>query len=332
MLPARDVYFDPGYGRAAAHTEGGTLETLELRDGLWVFPLVVRELPSGRRDAVSPYGYSGVYADPRLAPDEVEALWRETRSILSSEGVVSVFVRPSPLVPQAPVPSDAIRVGDGHTTYYVPCLGYDKNWDSYAGRARTTVRRHRKLGGTCSMTPVSAAELAAGSVFRELYETTMRKVSATDYYLFDDEYHARLSEGLGDHLSMAIAHGPGGEPHAAALFLRGDEHLHYHLSGSSPEGLKASATSVILDEAIRHANETGLSGVHLGGGVRPGDSLSKFKQSFGGREREFYVYGLIVDDEAYRDETACRELGAGDPHTGAVSGFFPAYRAPRSPR
>lgn len=324
---APDVYFEVGYGRAAAVAERARWDEVVLADGRWRMPLLLRELPSGRLDAASPYGYSGVYAHPSLTAAEVDGLWDQTRAELARRGIVSVFVRTSPLVPQAPAPAGAVTVVAGHDTFYVPTRGRQANWDAYQGRARTSVRKCQKLGLVPTIAPATADDLADGSDFRDLYEQTMGKVSATDFYHFGDDYYAALLDGLGERLLLGVVRDEQGAAQAAALFMRGPEHLHYHLSGSTRDGMRAGATTMLLDAAIGLANDAGLQGVELGGGVRAGDGLEKFKASFGGEVRVFTAYGLVADDDAFEAElaaSAARQGVAVDELR--APGFFPAYR------
>lgn len=326
-MQAPDVYFTRGYGQAVAASENAEWRLIELADGRWQMPLLVRELESGRKDAVSPYGYAGVYADPTLDPTDVTDLWRTTRELLAADDIVSVFVRQSPLVPQAPTPSHAIAVVNGHATFFVPTPSADAAWDAMEGRSRTAIRKSVKLQTTVSVAPATAADVAAGSDFRRLYEATMGKVQARDYYFFSDTYYEALVDGLGDDLLIGIARDPSGQALCASLFMRGPHALHYHLSGSTLEGSRGGATNAVLWAAIQLAAAQGLDGLLLGGGVHDGDGLERFKRSFGGEVKNFDAYGLVVDEQAFADEVTrtARRLGASVDEI-CQPGFFPAYR------
>lgn len=327
-----DVYFTRGYGLAVAEVEDGEWTCIDLADGSWQMPLLVRTLPSGRADAVSPYGYAGVYAAPGLSASRIGELWARTRDQLRDRGVVAVFVRESPLVAQAPAPADAIAVVSGHATFHVPCRPADQVWDAMAGRCRTSIRKADKLGTTVTLTPATPADLAPGSDFRRLYEGTMDKVDARDYYFFGDSYYEALLAGLGEDLLVGLARDPQGQALAAALFMKGPRTLHYHLSGATREGSRGGATNTVLWQAIQYAIEQGLDGVLLGGGVSDGDGLERFKRSFGGEVRTFNAYGLIIDSRAYDAELALTAARLGtEPAVLAAPGFFPAYRRTHVP-
>jgi hypothetical protein len=77
----------------------------------------------------------------------------------------------------------------------------------------------------------------------------------------------------------------------------------------------------------KFAAEQGLRGFHLGGGQDQRDSLFRFKHTFGGRELEYGISGLIVDHEVYRTHVASRAKAC-DTTSDALlaANYFPAYR------
>src|SRR5664280_2164011 len=101
VLPSPDIYFQPGYGRAASVADGGKWVLVEDYDGAWQVPLIVRTLVNGTKDAISPT-FSGIYASPTLSPVQLLEAWSATVDRLQNLGVISVLLRQSPLLPPAP--------------------------------------------------------------------------------------------------------------------------------------------------------------------------------------------------------------------------------------
>ena len=89
-FPTPDVYFSQGYGRAAGIADGGEWVLLEGLDGAWQMPLIVRTLGNGTRDAISPYGYSGLYSSRSLSTRQIQVAWSETVNSLRELDVISV--------------------------------------------------------------------------------------------------------------------------------------------------------------------------------------------------------------------------------------------------
>ncbi|WP_164701574.1 GNAT family N-acetyltransferase [Modestobacter sp. KNN46-3] len=319
MLAHPDVYFTRGYGAAVTdeHADERWI-SVQRFGGAWQMPLVVRPLGGGLSDAISPYGYAGVAVDPGLEPTEAAAVWSDVLVELRDLGVVSVFLRHSPWVPQGTLPKGAVSVVTGHPTRLVDVADPEHTWAQLRGRCRTSVRKAEKLGGTADVRPATAADLADEAPFRRLYEGTMRRRGASAGYLFPTRYYTRLLDALGPDLLVAEVRDMAGAVIASCLLMLHGDLMHYHLSGSDPEGAASGATNLLLWSACRTAPEHGVTSFHLGGGMTAHDALHRFKESFGGRELLYRASGLVVDPVQYDRLSAGRAV---------ATPFFPRYRA-----
>lgn len=328
-VEAPDVYFRPAYLAADASRWPAAWTIVHAYAGQWQIPLIIREVEGGGVDAASPYGYSGVYAAPSLTTAETSAAWRDTLAALRALGIIAVTLRHSPMVPQATRYPEQMDVVSGHPTRVLRVTDVDAAWTGLAGRARTAVRKARKVGLRSSVRPATSDDLRAGSAFRTLYEQTMSRRAASLDYLFSDRYFDTLHTGLGSDLLIVQVDAPDGRMGAAALLMRHGSRLHYHLSASEPAAARDGANNLLLWAAIGFAHETGLRDFHLGGGVRGRDSLYEFKRSFGGTDLEYSMTGVILNQDLY-DRKSAEALGVIS-HTrrqNAVPQYFPAYRAP----
>jgi serine/alanine adding enzyme len=338
-LPSPDVYFLPGYGQAASLADDGEWILLEAFDGAWQVPLIMRTLADGARDAISPYGYSGVYASPSLSAAQIGQAWSATIERLRKLGVISVLLRHSPLVTQAPEMPEMpampempempgmIPVLRGHPTIVLEPADSDSAWSGLAGTCRTRIRKAIKNGYTSDVRQASSEDLAPFSDFRRLYEGTMARLDAAPLYFFSDQYYKGLLESLSSNLLIAEVRDAAGVPVSSALLMRHGHMLHYHLAGSSPDDARLGTNNLMMWTATQFAVGQGLRQFHLGGGLRGRDGLFHFKHTFGGRELEYSVSGLIVDDEPYRTHTQNRATECGITADAlSASGFFPAYR------
>jgi CelD/BcsL family acetyltransferase involved in cellulose biosynthesis len=327
-LTSPDVYFTPGYGRAACVTAGGDWVLLEAFDGAWQVPLILRTLVDGMLDAISPYGYSGIYASPSLSSAQVLQAWAATVATLRELGVISVLLRHSPLVTQAPPDLPGLRsIVIGHSTFVLEPVDTDSAWTGLDKHCRNKVRKALKSGYTGNLRRAAGEDVARGSDFRRLYEQTMQRVDAPSRYVFGDDYYQKLVAGLGSNLLVAeVRNGDGAVVASGLRMLHGDR-LHAHLAGSNREDARMGTNNLMMWVATQFILDQGLRQFHLGGGVHPGDSISKFKRSFGGRELEFRVSGLIIDEEAYGAQVERRAKGLETTEESLLtSGYFPAYR------
>jgi hypothetical protein len=321
VLPARltspDVYFTPGYGRAATVTDIGKWTLLEDFDGAWQVPLIVRTLPDGAEDAISPYGYSGVYAAESLSPAQVRQAWSGTLAALAKLGVISVLLRYSPLVPQPPNLPGIRTIVSGHPTIVLEPLDADTAWKAMEGNCRTKVRKAEKNGYTARVRQAERRDLAQGGDFRGLYDETMRRLDAAPQYFFSDHYYHELFEGVGPNLFLAEVLDSDGVVVSADLLMRHDPFLHGHLSGSKRDDARMGSNNPMIWMATQFAIDQSLRQLHLGSCVTPTDTLFTFKGSFGGRNLTYGLSGRSshMSSTATRSRSGPRSVAAHRPRS-----------------
>jgi hypothetical protein len=300
-----DAYLMRTYVEASCVLDPGEPVLLHHDDA--VLACIVRAIPgSDAYDATSPYGYGGpVGAGVAHFYDEYGE-WCATR------GVVSTFIRFHPLF------ENHRSAGPGfHAAYASPTVGWPLDGDlleGMHGKHRNTVRKAMKAG--VAVAASVAPDLAS---FVSLYELTMRRQEAADFYFFPAAYWERLT-ALGERL-VRFDVTLDGEVVASALCLRGDRWLHYHLGATHDSARDLGASNLLLYEAARWGHERGLEEFHLGGGAGGReDSLFAFKKRFSpDGVREFWTGKAVHDEVAYRRLSGGAEIDC--------EGFFPAYRA-----
>jgi serine/alanine adding enzyme len=302
-LGVSDVYYSRGFVEASAPLAGGKATFLHLdgEGGHVVFPCVMRADPV---DVVTPYGYGGPLAvgdAPDFAP-AYEA-WCERR------GVLATFVVFHPLF--------------GNTwSWWTGAIADTVAWpleapfDAMDSHHRRRVRRARRDGLEASV--VAAPEELDG--FVAVYEQTMRRRDAADFYLFDDAYWDAL---VRDVPLVRVDVRRDGELVSSMLGMGEPPWLHYHLGGTTEEGMRHGASHLALYSLAEWGAEHGYTKLHLGGGVGGReDSLRDYKRRFAPEGLVPAAIGKAVHDEAAYLERAGADAIDWD-------GFFPAYRAPR---
>ncbi|MEV0155927.1 GNAT family N-acetyltransferase [Micromonospora sp. NPDC050686] len=330
-----DVYFTPGYGAAVAAADGGTWH-LAYAPGRLMAPYLVQPLAGGLHDAQSPYGYSGLHVETGCPADELARCWSETVGQWRNLGLVSMFLRFSPLdmasVAAARTLGAITMIRRADTVAVAVHQGAQAVWDGMAGRCRTAVRKALRSGLEASIRRADGDDLTAASSFRTLYERTMERVGSDPRYVFPDRYYRLLHLDLGKSLLVAEVHDPDGVVVASALFMRHGDRMHYHLAGSDVSAARSGANNLLLWTVFEWAAGHGCATVHLGGGVRPDDSLFQFKKSFGGVRTEFWTASVVIDPARYDALVRQRAVELHRPADELRrSGFFPAYRLPAPP-
>jgi Acetyltransferase (GNAT) domain len=316
-LGCADTYLQREYVTAAAVLEPGEPTLLHLADsgGDVVLALILRTVPGSELgDVITPYGYGGAVAigedPPAKRFHELYEEWCRER------GAVSTFVRFHPLFANHRYAGPRLHLAYGGPTIGWPLADRERLLAGMDGKHRNSCRKALRSG-----VRVEAARAPADvSGFVGLYESTMRRREAADFYFFPPRYWEQLTR-LGDRLVRFDALLEG-EVVASALCLVGERWLHYHLAATRDEARALGASNLLLLKAAGWGWKQGLETFHLGGGAGTReDSLFGFKRRFTAEPAlEFWVGRAVHDEHAYRRLTGEAEI--------SWDGFFPAYRVP----
>lgn len=327
------IYAERGYGLALTASSECRWSVFADDRSLWQLPVVQSPVAHGGCEAYSPYGYPGMFADRSLSAEQVAEHWGDTLRALTDDGVVSLFIRFPPfeypgLGVEAFVGLDRLELETVSRTIEVETSAPNEVWSGMSGRARTAVRKANKAGMTAEISRASELNLGANSAFRSLYESTMNRVGASTQHVYADSYYSTLLSSLSERVFVVDVTTSDGIPAASAMILLDGSVVHYHLSGSDPRAAKEGANNLLLWMILEWSALHGYRSVHLGGGVAAGDSLYKFKESFGGESRDFWVGRVVIDRDRYDELSNIRALALGTTVTQLKSsGFFPTFRA-----
>lgn len=326
---AYDVYYLSGYVRAfQLHGDGEPLLFHYEGDGLRGINAVMRRdvardphfagrLPEGRYfDFATPYGYGGwlLEGEGDKAPlfTAYENWCRENR-------IISEFVR------FHPVPGNHEAVRDGYEviglgeTVAMDLSSPEIIWKNLISQSRNKIRKARKNG----LRVYSGRCPEVYEIFREIYNATMDKDHAAEYYYFAPSFYESILNDLPHNAQVFYVRTEDGTVAAASIMLTANGYMNYHLSGSRRELQHMAPTNLLLYEAALWGCANGCRTLHLGGGVGSGeDSLYQFKKAFyRGEPLRFHI-----GRKTYLPET-CEELTALRTDLPEDSGFFPRYRA-----
>ncbi len=320
-----DVYYLSGYVKAfCIHGDGIPFLLYYESDGLKAIYVYMRRETAieGLFDAITPYGYGGVLFEGDTSEQNIQAFWNEYLKEMEKEHVVDNFVRYHPILKNA-VPmkgiSDVIDLGK---TIAIDLSSPEVIWENIISKNRNMIRKAEKNGIEIH----HGKDLTLFKDFCRIYNATMDKDHAEEYYYFGDEFYESIHKDLHDNYEMFYAVLNGGII-AMSIMLFANKQMHYHLSGSKMEYRNLAPSNLLLYKAALWGCEHGYKTFHLGGGVGSGeDNLYKFKAAFNRKsDYQFSIGKQIFDQEKYNKLVEIRKTS--DASFDATSNFFPLYRA-----
>ncbi len=161
---------------------------------------------------------------------------------------------------------------------------------SYSSKVRNTIKRANEK--------ISVNESKNIDKFIELYNETMKKNEASDFYFFEKNYYIKLLENSEMKLYEVIYQN---NIIAMGFFAISGSFAHYHLSANTKESYGLNSNYALLDTIFNKAQEYGSKYFILGGGTTSNkdDSLFKFKKKFSKNLKPFYISGKIYNKEIY---------------------------------
>ncbi|MGZ9059297.1 MAG: hypothetical protein ACXW14_08655, partial [Burkholderiaceae bacterium] len=190
-----DLYFTEAYGQADARGPEGEWITIAASSGAWQMPVVLTDLGDGLREAISPYGYSGIHVAEGVTATDAASEWDSARELLSGLGVVSLFLRFSPLDANSVTMAEwfeGLTIRRSGTTYVVNIVDPGQMWEGLRSSCRSRIRKALRNGYTGEVRQAEGQDLAPGGDFCRLYEQTMQRLDAAPLYFFSDAYYKAL--------------------------------------------------------------------------------------------------------------------------------------------
>ena len=267
-------------------------------------------------DFSTPYGYGGwLIENPQN--ESTDCLFEEYEQYCQKENIVSEFVRFHPVIKNHLVVGshyETVQLGEVVT---IDLAGPETIWENFSSKNRNVIRKAINNG----IKIYNGRYPNIYEVFRNLYNKTMDKDNAKDYYYFKPEFYDSLLNDLAEDAQVFYAQMPDGTVIAASIMLAANKMMNYHLSGSLREYSSLAATNLLLYKAALWGCANGYRTLYLGGGVGSGeDNLFKFKRAFyKGELNRFWIGKKVFLNECY--EKLCRISSS------SSSSFFPQYRS-----
>lgn len=335
-----DVYYLSGYVRAfEIHGDGepqllyyeevasSQVPSSKLR-AIYVFMKRTTAI-EGIFDSITPYGYGGVLFEvsdgstvSEVSNDRLKAFWTAYVEKMKELNIVDNFVRYHPVLANAVPMKEVSEVIDLGKTVAMDLASEEVIWTNIHSKNRNMIRKAEKNGIEIH----HAHDMSLFADFIRIYNATMDKDNAEEYYYFGEEFYKSIHEDLDGNYEMFYAT-LDGQIIAMSIMLFANKQMHYHLSGSMMEYRNLAPSNLLLYKAAVWGSEQGYKTFHLGGGVGSGeDNLYKFKAAFNCKsDYQFSIAKMVFDPEKY--DALVEERAARDPEFNRESKFFPLYRS-----
>lgn len=322
-----DVYYLSGYVKAfQTHGDGEPLLVFYQNEDIRGINVVMKRDVAGAGglrgkiergvyfDLATPYGYGGWL----IEGNDTNGLFKTYADWCLAHNVVSEFVRYHPVLENHAYSANYYQVVALGETVAIDTTDKDAIWANFDSKNRNVIRKAIKNG--VEIKKGLSEELL--NKFIELYNQTMDKDNADQYYYFEKEFYQSILNDLNDHAVVFYA-ALGETIVAASIILYANGRLNYHLSGSLRAYQHLAPSNLLLWKAAEWGNEIGCGTFHLGGGRGSSeDSLFKFKKAFyRGELCRYHIGKKIFNEKIYQKLVALSSV--------SDSSFFPHYRGKR---
>jgi len=265
-------------------------------------------------DLTSPYGYGGWLIEGEGSLIDLD---KEYTAWCIENRIISEIVRFHPLLKNQDRVREIYDVLDLGKTISLDLDSEELIWENITSKNRNVIRKAIKNGVTIE----HKIDIDTMKKFKEIYNLTMDKDDADDYYYFNDDFYHSIVEDLKDKADIFYATYDN-KMIAASIILKTNKRLTYHFSGFVTEYGTLAATNLLLYEVAKWGSQNGYKNFHLGGGVGSSeDNLFKFKKSFYRGEGYQYSIGKKIFNQDTYDKLVFMRTSF------EKENFFPKYRA-----
>lgn len=321
----RDIYFREEYVRLyESETEKAVCCVANEGSRLMLFPFLRRSFEwqgVTLHDFETAYGYGGPIWHRADAAFKAEVL-RKMVFYLQTHGYVAGFVRFHPLLENFKDFSVGRVIEDRRTVALDLTPSEEEIWmQEIHTKNRNVIKKGEKSG----LTFVVDDEYKFLPDFIHLYNATMHKLDAADFYYFPQQYYDDFVRDLRNSFLGVVLHE--GQVVSAAILMYEGGYGHYHLSGSDKGALRLMPNNYMLWHAALELKRRGVKTFHLGGGTTSSedDSLFCFKSRFSKHTCQFSLGKLIFNEPVYNN--ICEEWEQRNPEkAGHYKHFLLKYK------
>jgi hypothetical protein len=315
-------FYHTWYYHSMDNTAEPLLFVYEEAENYIAFPVLKREI-SGTEyfDLTCVYGYTGPISNQEFATIDESFLERFKLAFLTffeEQRIVSVFSRLHPFFGQESLMSKFPGIHQNGKTIAIDLKQpIDAQRSGYHRSYRQHIKQLKNKGYVVKESN-SPEDIRA---FADIYTENMKRVGASDYYLFTEAYFTELlaAEEFESKLMLIMYEG---EPVSGGVIICTNKIMQAHLVGTRTAHISVSPPKLLIDELTVMGRELGYEYLNLGGGLNfKEDTLYYWKTGFSNFSLDFNSWRFVANKPVY--ESLLAEKGIDEE---LEVDFFPLYR------
>lgn len=295
----KDIYFFEEYVKLYENESGRALCAVCTEDkNILLMPFIRKEI-DGFYDFETAYGYGGPISNT-VDTEWINRALCSMQEFLKKEKYICGFIRFHTILENVSMCEKQMTTFfDRNTVVIKTDLPEAEIWaDQITSKNRNMIRKAEKN----ELVYKAEYDFTSIDEFIDLYNATMNRLKAEDFYFFDNKYYKDFIEKFKGKAFLGTVRKEG-ELICAALFMYSGDYGHYHLEGSNHTYSNLAANNLLLWKTALELGKLGVKEFHLGGGYNsePDNSLLKFKKSFSNNLKEFYIGKWIFNPDKYME-------------------------------
>lgn len=324
-IDTSDVQYMCNYLKLFADYEQGEalLCIYEDENGLVYYPFIKKSIDNTKYfDITGPYGYGGpLYKVIKSKCELARGFREEFDKYCNENNIISEFIRFHPMLDNHKYLQNHLEVLEIKKIVYVDLTKSEEEiFASYKSSNRRCIKQAIRENVEVFKDNNSFED------FKKIYEDTMDRNSATDYYYFNDSFFKTINSTMGNNIDYYYSKRED-KVIATELVLYSRDFAHSYLGGTLRDFFQYKPNHLLCHEVILDCKRRGMKYYILGGGYYPKDGIFNYKLTYNPTGiRSYYVGKKIHNNSIY--ENLVKEIFKEDEMENV--NYFPLYRYKRS--
>src|SRR3990172_5813624 len=323
----QDIYFSPSYYKVYEQVYGlqANCIVFENDNDIALYPFIITplrglsyiEFDHEYFDIQCAYGYNGV-ASTTNDPDFVASISQTMIEYCQEKGIIAEFTRFNPIYNNHKL-TPHLEVVKANRNVLVDLTEREIWQNSYEHSTRKNIKKANRLGLSTTVIAGSDVTPEQLDLFIGIYEKTMTRNSADDFYYFSRDYFSTMFR-LNGRNTMVFFTMKEGVPIACELVLYGGSVGYSFLGGTLVEYYECRPNDILKHAIIEHLKDVGCTCLCLGGGTSDGDGIFRYKRSFskngvvpffiGKKIHNASIYNQIIKTWSEQFPEKCKKYGS----------------------